>query len=117
MLRKQGKTISTMANIDRLIAMSNTIQHDWQYNTLMLASIKDSDHFNRSCMVYRRMQISAVVDVGNDKQTISYYYVPALKQYNTIDNAVSNIAPPKRGAIGKALDLLSNVFNKTKGLI
>ncbi len=97
--------------------MRDTIQHDWQYHSLMLASVKDSDHFVRSCMVYSRMSIGSVIDVGSDNLTITYYYVPAAKRDYIIDSTVSNVTPRNSGAMCKALHLLSNIFNKTKRLM
>lgn len=97
--------------------MRDTIQQDWQYNSLMLASVKDSDHFIRSCMVYSRMSIGSVIDVGSSSLTITYYYVPAAKRDYIVDNTVSSVTPRNSGAMCKALHLLSNIFNKTKRLM
>ena len=171
--------------------MSDTIQTHWQYRTLMLASIKDSDHFTRSCIVYPRMQIKSFFAVAGNKATLTYCYMPDhikakhhkvnaessrlnsesaqynKKWFNTIEhdyqykglmyvsiaeskcfnderigssmriimlgcNSEDNKdteyiyipaankseliyhTPPKRGVIGKALDLLFNIFNKAK---
>jgi hypothetical protein len=66
--------------------MSDTIQQDWQYNSLMLASVKDSDHFIRSCMVYSRMAIKSFFAVTDNAFTITYYYIPAAMQGNTIQS-------------------------------
>lgn len=61
MLRKQGKTISTMANIDRLIAMSNTVQCTEQYARLILTSISESKHFEKHCEIHPMTQLKLLV--------------------------------------------------------
>ena len=78
--------INTVQNGDNIKTkiISDTIQHDWQYRSLMLASIKNSDHFVMSCMVYHRMEIGSIIARVGNKQTINYYYVPAAMQGDTL---------------------------------
>lgn len=84
--------------------MSSTIEHDYQYKGLMYVSIAESIHFNNE-RVGNGMCIIALSDMG-------FIYIPSANKSELIHHT-----PPKRGTIGKAFDLLFNIFNKTKRLV
>lgn len=84
--------------------VSNTIQHDYQYKGLMYVSIAESIQFNNE-LIGNGMRIIALSDM-------EFMYIQAAKKGEMIHHT-----PPKRGTIGKVLDLFINIFNKTKGLI
>jgi len=88
--------------------MSNTIQTHWQYRALMYASIKDSDHFTKSCVVYPRMQIKSFFAVTGNEFTMTYYYIPATdKEYNS-----SDFLHEKEGVM--PCEWINKLINKTK---
>ena len=91
--------------------MSNTIQHDYQYKGLMYVSIAESKHFNDEAII-NGMRILSLKWDSVDSDSVEYVLLPAANKSELIYHK-----PPKRGAIGKALGLLFNIFNKTKRLI